>query len=69
MSGGSKRSDDQLLEDVRVALEAGVTGFIFGRNLWQRKYPDALKMARAITEQIWDTVGAKEAKPRTTARA
>ncbi|MBI4227308.1 MAG: fructose-bisphosphate aldolase [Candidatus Omnitrophica bacterium] len=69
VSGGAKKGDEDLLKTVAWSLKAGVTGFIFGRNLWQRKYPDALKMARAITEQIWDTVGAKEAKPRTTARA
>ncbi len=48
MSGGSKRSDEQLLEDVRAALEAGVTGFIFGRNMWQRKFGEALKVAETI---------------------
>lgn len=50
MSGGSKRSDEQLAEDVRVALEAGVTGFIFGRNMWQRRMGDALKMAEMISK-------------------
>ena len=50
MSGGSKRSDEQLLEDVRVALDAGVTGFIFGRNMWQRRFGEALEMAGKITK-------------------
>ena len=50
MSGGSKRSDEQLLEDVRIALEAGVTGFIFGRNMWQRRFGEALEMAGKITK-------------------
>ena len=60
VSGGAKQGDDSLLEMVRASLKAGVTGFIFGRNLWQRKYPDALKMAQAITEAILGSVGAKE---------
>ena len=50
MSGGSKRSDDELFEDVRVALEAGVTGFIFGRNMWQRRFGEALEVAGKITK-------------------
>ena len=50
MSGGSKRSDDELFDDVRVALEAGVTGFIFGRNMWQRRFGEALDVAGKITK-------------------
>ncbi|MBI3321383.1 MAG: fructose-bisphosphate aldolase [Candidatus Omnitrophica bacterium] len=50
MSGGSKRSDEELFEDVRVALEAGVTGFIFGRNMWQRRFGEALEVAAKITK-------------------
>lgn len=69
VSGGAKKGDEDVLKMVASSLKAGVTGFIFGRNLWQRKYPDALKMAHAITEQILDTVGAKEAKPRAKAAA
>ena len=50
MSGGSKRSDEELFDDVRVALEAGVTGFIFGRNMWQRRFGEALEVAAKITK-------------------
>lgn len=50
MSGGAKRSDEELFDDVREALEAGVTGFIFGRNMWQRRFGEALEVARKITE-------------------
>ncbi len=50
MSGGSKRSDQELLDDVRVALEAGVTGLIFGRNMWQRRFGEALDVAGKITK-------------------
>ncbi len=48
MSGGSKRSDEELLKDVEEALQAGVTGFIFGRNMWQRPLNEALKMTERI---------------------
>lgn len=68
MSGGSKRSNEELFDDVRVALEAGVTGFIFGRNMWQRRFGEALKMAEAIskmTREVSQAAGAKKASKNT----
>jgi len=52
VSGGSKLSDQELLDKTRVCLEAGVDGIIFGRNMWQRKYDDALKMSRQIHDMM-----------------
>ena len=63
MSGGAKRSDEELFDDVRVALEAGVTGFIFGRNMWQRRFGEALEVAAKITkmtQEISQPVSAKK---------
>ena len=54
MSGGSKRSDEQLLEDVRVALDSGVTGVIFGRNMWQRRFGEGLEVAGKIAKLMQD---------------
>src|SRR3989338_9774057 len=54
MSGGSKRSDEGLFDDVRAALEAGVTGLIFGRNMWQRRFGEALDVAGKITKMTQD---------------
>ena len=68
VSGGAKQGDEDLLHTVERSLKAGVTGFIFGRNLWQRKFPQALGMAQAITDRILATVGAKEARPRAGAK-
>ncbi len=48
VSGGSKISDEDLLEKVKISMEAGVTGLIFGRNMWQRKFEDALKLTEKI---------------------
>jgi class I fructose-bisphosphate aldolase len=48
VSGGSKISDEDLLNKVRMSFEAGATGLIFGRNMWQRKMEDAL----ALTQQV-----------------
>ena len=50
MSGGSKRTDEQLTDDVRAALEAGASGFIFGRNIWQRRFGEALELAGKIAK-------------------
>ena len=48
VSGGSKISDEDLLEKVKISMEAGVTGLIFGRNMWQRKLDEALKLTEKI---------------------
>lgn len=48
VSGGSKISDEDLLDKVKISLEAGVSGLIFGRNMWQRKLDDALKLTEKI---------------------
>jgi class I fructose-bisphosphate aldolase len=45
VSGGSKLSDDDTVHKARLAMEAGCVGLIFGRNMWQRKWDDALTMA------------------------
>ncbi len=47
-SGGSKISDEDLLLKARICMEAGATGLIFGRNMWQRPFDEGLK----ITEQV-----------------
>jgi class I fructose-bisphosphate aldolase len=52
ISGGEKISDDELLERVRMSLEAGATGLVFGRNLWQREFEKTLE----ITEKIKKTM-------------
>ncbi len=48
VSGGGKMSDEDLLEKVKLSMEAGVTGLIFGRNMWQRDLDQALKMTEKI---------------------
>ena len=52
MSGGSKRSDQELFDDVRAALEAGVTGLIFGRNMWQRPFDQALEITERVQKEV-----------------
>ncbi|MGQ0550321.1 MAG: class I fructose-bisphosphate aldolase [Armatimonadota bacterium] len=47
-SGGSRTSDADLLEKARLVMDAGATGLIFGRNMWQRPMPDALRLTGEI---------------------
>lgn len=48
VSGGSKMGDEDTMHKAQIAMEAGCVGLIFGRNMWQRKWDDALSMASRI---------------------
>jgi len=41
-SGGSKLSDEDMLNRARVCIEQGAIGLLFGRNMWQRPWKEAL---------------------------
>jgi len=48
-SGGAKKDNDQeVLNEARAILEGGGFGSIIGRNSFQRKKPDAVKLLRQI---------------------
>jgi class I fructose-bisphosphate aldolase len=51
-SGGSKLSDEDLIYRARVCLEEGAAGLLFGRNLWQRKWDDAISIAKKLNKMI-----------------
>ena len=53
ISGGAKVSDDELLEKARVSMAAGATGLIFGRNLWQRPWNEAIAMTNRIKDVLY----------------
>lgn len=50
ISGGSKASDEVMLGKARESMEAGATGLIFGRNVWQREHDESLRFAGALRE-------------------
>ena len=50
VSGGSKMGDEDTVHKARLAMESGCVGLIFGRNMWQRKWDDALAMAARMHE-------------------
>ncbi len=50
IAGGGKVDDDELLRRARICVKAGAVGFIFGRNIWQRPFLEALEMAQRLKE-------------------
>ena len=52
LSGGSKIDDDKLLEQTRMIMEAGGSGVIYGRNVWQREWSEALEIIEQIKETL-----------------
>ncbi len=53
-SGGSKVGDDDLFEKASLAMDAGATGLIFGRNMWQRPMDEALAVTERVKELFAD---------------
>ena len=52
ISGGSQTTDDELLRRMEFIMKAGVTGIIFGRNMWQRPYDDAIAIGKKFKEMM-----------------
>ena len=48
-----QQSAAELFAKAEAALQAGATGFIFGRNVWQRS-PAA---ANDVIHRLWDLLG------------
>jgi class I fructose-bisphosphate aldolase len=52
LSGGSKVDDDKLLGQTRFIMEAGGSGVIYGRNVWQREWSAAREIIDQIKEML-----------------
>ncbi|HSI93858.1 MAG TPA: hypothetical protein VK925_10175 [Jiangellaceae bacterium] len=50
VSGGTRAGDEAMLEKTRQSMEAGATGLIFGRNVWQREYDESLRFVDRLQE-------------------
>ena len=56
LSGGSKVDDETVLQNTRDVMEAGGSGVIFGRNVWQREWNEALAIVEQIKESLLSNV-------------
>ena len=56
LSGGSKTDDETVLHHTKVIMEAGGSGVIFGRNVWQREWSEALEIIEQIKETLLSSV-------------
>ncbi|KAB2855599.1 MAG: fructose-bisphosphate aldolase [Bauldia sp.] len=52
LSGGSKTDDETVIGHTRAIMEAGGSGVIFGRNVWQREWNEALEIIEQIKETL-----------------
>jgi fructose-bisphosphate aldolase, class I len=50
VSGGERAGDEIMLDKARESMEAGATGLIFGRNVWQRPHDESLQFAAALRD-------------------
>jgi class I fructose-bisphosphate aldolase len=56
LSGGSKVDDETVLTHTREIMQAGGSGVIFGRNVWQREWNEALEIIASIKETLLSSV-------------
>ncbi|GAA4472775.1 class I fructose-bisphosphate aldolase [Phytohabitans houttuyneae] len=52
VSGGERAGDEAMLEKARQSMEAGATGLIFGRNVWQREHVESLRFVTRLRETL-----------------
>jgi len=50
VSGGEHAGDEAMLEKARQSMEAGATGLIFGRNVFQRGHDESLRLVAQLRE-------------------
>ncbi len=55
-SGGSKLGDEDLLEKARLVMRGGAVGLIFGRNMWQRPFEEALEITRRVSQILVEEI-------------
>ncbi len=50
VSGGERAGDQAMLDKARQSMEAGATGLIFGRNVWQREHSESMRFIAELRE-------------------
>jgi len=51
-SGGEMQGEGDIISKARIAMDAGATGLIFGRNVWQRPFEEAIELAKQFRELL-----------------
>lgn len=51
-SGGSLESEEQMIHKLHLGMQQGGSGSIFGRNVWQRPFDEAIIFAGKIKEVL-----------------
>ena len=55
VSGGGLRGEEkEVIEKARICMQAGCTGLIFGRNIWQRPMDRALALGQELFNLLQD---------------
>jgi class I fructose-bisphosphate aldolase len=57
ISGGARQDEEDVLAKARVSMRSGCTGLIFGRNVWQRPYQEALSLTHRIRDIMREEAG------------
>jgi fructose-bisphosphate aldolase, class I len=52
VSGGEHAGDEAMIEKARESMEAGATGLIFGRNVFQRGHAESMKLIAALRDVL-----------------
>jgi fructose-bisphosphate aldolase, class I len=50
VSGGTQQGDEAMLDKAQRSMEAGATGLIFGRNVWQRQHSESLAFVARLRD-------------------
>ena len=50
VSGGAQADDEAMLDKAQLSMDAGATGLIFGRNVWQREHRESLAFVARLQE-------------------
>lgn len=53
-SGGEMQGEGDVIQKARIAMDGGATGLIFGRNVWQRPFDEALALSKEISQMLRD---------------
>jgi len=51
IQGGAKKTEEELLDEVKGAMKAGATGVAIGRNVWQN--PNPAEVAKKVAEIVY----------------